>query len=99
MSKPISAFFSYPGFKMRPLNEIDIPETVNLLNKAFKYQEEATGHKRTNSEHLKNYMDKLHCFVITKNDLVIGTAAFETHDRILHFGLISVEKPYRGTGL
>lgn len=92
-------FFSFNNFKMRAMDVNDIEETVIFLNSAFKYQELATGHKRTNPQHLKERMNELDCYVVTDGKEIIGTLALEPTGKILHFGLIAVSEDMRGSGL
>lgn len=91
--------FSYPKCTLRKIKESDIAETVSHLNTAFKYQELATKHPRTNPEHLRKYMSVLDCYVIICDSQIVGTVALENKGSILHFGLVSVAEQYRGSGL
>ncbi len=98
-STKLSDFFTFNDLSLSKLMVKDVDETVALLNSAFRYQELATGHKRTDRNHLLSKMRELSCFVVKNRSEIVGTVAYETNDTTLHFGLMSVSNEYRGKGL
>jgi len=96
----VSDFFEFPGVTLEPIVAANIPETVDLINEAYSYQDAVKGAPRTNPKHLADRIAQSD-FCIAKVGSAIVGCVYLDHDSkgSLHMGLLTVQKSYQHKGL
>jgi GNAT superfamily N-acetyltransferase len=92
-------YFSFPGLKMRSLQDDDIEVLVPIINAAYSYQDEAKGQPRTNPEHLRKRAVEVEFYVLIDEDRIVGCVYLEPKGSKLHFGLLTLIDELRGKGI
>ncbi len=96
----LSDYFHFSNVTLEQIKEDEIEETIDLLNKAFAYQEKYQGKPRTNPENFrKYYFGKTDFYVMKEEGKIIGCRYIEPRGNSLHLGMLALDEAHRGTGL
>ena len=91
--------FKFNAVTLSPMLDDDIQEMVDMINRAYSYQNQIKGEPRTNPAHLRNRASEVQLFVARSDIRIVGCVYLEPKDSALHFGLLTVADDFRGTGL
>lgn len=92
-------YFQFSKYVLHKIQEGDFEEVINLINKAYSYQDKYKDEPRINYEKLIRQTQKSDFYVVKENGAIIGCIYTRNKDGSLHFGLLTVDEAHRGTGL
>ena len=93
----LSTIYNDSELKCVIADEEHVIGATDLINHAFKYQDEAKGDIRITSEKLRERMQKSEFYVfIDKSNKVMGTLYIDRLKDSLHFGLLALDDSLRG---
>ncbi len=92
-------YFRYQGAQLSSFDSADTAPLVSLINAAYSYQDAAKGEPRINAEKLHKRTTQSEFYVIKHSGTIIGCVYTEQKGTALHFGLLTLSKDYRGSGL
>lgn len=92
-------YFRFPHTSLELITDDDIDETVEMINKAYAYQDAVKGAPRTNPGHLRERVATSQLYVVKEQGKIIGCLYLEPNGNSLHFGLLTVDEVHRRTGL
>jgi GNAT superfamily N-acetyltransferase len=95
----LSDFFEFENVALRRIAAADLDSTVAMINAAYAYQDAAKGRPRTDNIHLSQRITESDFYVAKRGDEVVGCVYVEQHGPSVHFGLLTVARQLRGTGL
>lgn len=99
MNFDLQNFFTLNEYSLCKAKEEDISQLVEIINKAYSYQDEARGEPRTNFEHLKDRIAVTDFYTIQHHDTIVGCVYLEAPLAALHFGLLTLAPEHRGKGV
>jgi GNAT superfamily N-acetyltransferase len=91
--------FHFNNVALRRFLDSDTDQLVQIINKAYSYQDHVKGEPRTNPTHLRKRANEVELYVVAKDGVLIGCVYIEPRDTSLHFGLLTLVPEHRGTGL
>lgn len=94
----LSEFYSHTQSTLVPFKEKDVDVLVELINKAYSYQDEHKKAPRTDLAHLRQRATDTDLYVLKKDQTIIGCVYIVPHDSSLHFGLLTVDEKHRRKG-
>jgi GNAT superfamily N-acetyltransferase len=94
----LSDFYTRQGSSLEPFDGGDTDILVALINRAYSYQDTHKKAPRTNPDHLRKRAAETDLYVLKKDQKIIGCVYIDTHESVLHFGLLTVDEEYRGKG-
>ena len=83
---------------LQSFHDADTEELVELINKAYAYQDVHKKSPRTNPQHLRKLAIENELYVLRGNGQTIGCIYIKLEDDSLHFGLLAVDEQYRKQG-
>lgn len=96
----LNNFFIYSEYKCGLAGIDDIKDSVELINHAFNYQDEAKGDVRITTDKLLEKMRTSEFYVIKdRSQNIVGCVYIDKTETALHFGLLAVADKLRGKGL
>src|SRR5665811_1256388 len=95
----LSTYFHLRDVLLYLLVEADIDATVELINEAYSYQDEAKGRPRSNAQELRQKIESSEFYVGKQDGRVIACLYVQRLPKRLHFGLLTVSRELRGKGL
>jgi predicted GNAT family N-acyltransferase len=93
-------YFTHKDIKCRLIQKYDIPETVDLINKEYSYQDKYRNGTRTNKGHLSDLISRTEFYVFTDTKGIAGCVyiEFEQEGKV-YFGLLTIASRLQKQGL